>query len=120
MSTNLQTLLRDGLLNNSYDYTALHDTLKNTWTNSYSYLYQLQKSYIEYEERTFLSDDIVSRDVTDIGHLYINKSLEVCFDIDYDFIHVINREEFKRSRYYINRFTFKDMVNNPQIFLFIF
>lgn len=116
MSTNLQNLLRDSLLNNTYDYSVLHDTLKNTWTNSYSYLYQLQKSYIEYEEHTYISNDIVSREVNNIGHLYVNKSFEACFDIDYDFIHVTNREEFKRSKFYTKKFTFNDMVDNPQIF----
>lgn len=116
MSVNLQTLLRDAILNNTYDYSVLHDTLKNTWTNSYSYLYQLQKAYIEYEEKIYHSNDIDSRNVTDIGHLYVNKSYQACFDIDYDFIHVCNRDEFRRSRFYSSQFSFTDMVDNPNIF----
>ena len=146
VSTNLQNLLRDALLNNTYDYNVMHDTLKNTWANSYSYLYQLQKSYIEYEEHEYISNDVASRDATHIGHLYINKLLQPCFDIDYDFIHVINREEFKQSKfnkdyrcicgkstghesvdkecnecktlvkYRASTFTITDMVDNPHIF----
>lgn len=115
MSTNLQNLLRDALLNNTYDYSVVHETLKNTWTNSYSYLYQLQKSYIDHREYTFISNDNESRENT-IGHLYVNKSLQACFDIPYDFIHVVNREEFKHSKFYEVCFTFNDMVDNPQIF----
>lgn len=116
MSNNLKNLLRDSLLNNTYDYKVLHETLNDTWTNSYSYLYQLQKSYIEYEEHTYISNDIVSRDVTNIGHLYLDKAQNACFDIDYDFIHVSNREEFKRSKFYNKKFSFTDMHNNPKIF----
>ena len=116
MSTNLQVLLRNALLNNTYDYSILHDTLKDTWVNSYSYLYQLQKNYIEYEEHTFISSDVNSEDTKIIGRLYLNKSFEACFDIPYDFIHVCNREEFKRSKFYNTTFTFNDMTNNPSIF----
>ena len=117
MTNDLKILLRDALLNNTYDYSVVHETLKNTWTNSYSYLYQLQKSFIEYEERTYISNNNESKDFTHIGHLYLNKSLYACFDIDYDFIHVSNREEFKRSEFHNTQFTFNDMVNNPNIFL---
>ena len=116
MSTNLQTLLRDSLLNNTHDYSVIHETLNNTWVNSYSYLYQLQKSYIEYEEHRYLSGEQYSRDTSDIGHLYVNKLLKACFDINYNFIHVSNREEFKRSKFFKNPFTINDMINNPKIF----
>ena len=51
MSAQLQTLLRDALLNNSYDYDAMHNSLKKTLMNSYSYLYSLQKANIEYVKK---------------------------------------------------------------------
>lgn len=116
MSTNLQSLLRQALLNNTYDYNVLHDTLKNTWTNSFASLYQLQKSIIGYDEHVYFSGDEFSREVENIGHLYLNKYGNACFDIDYDFIHVCNREEFKRSKFFMSDFSFTDMVDNPQIF----
>ena len=50
MSENLKALLKESLLNNSYDYDAMHNTIKNTWMNSYSYLYYLQKAKVSYEE----------------------------------------------------------------------
>ena len=105
MSTNLETLLRDSSLNNTYDYKALHQTLRDTWTNSYSYLYQLQLSFIEYEEHTYISNNTVSREINKNGHLYLNKSMKACFDIDYDFIHVCNRKEFKNSSFFESSFT---------------
>lgn len=116
MSTNLQNLLRESLLNNSYDYDAMHNTLRHTWENSYSYLHTLQKSYIEYEEMHYFSNDIDSWNTKKIGKLYVSKLLEACFDIEYDFIHVCNREEFYHSDYYFTQFTIADMVSHPEIF----
>lgn len=116
MSANLQNLLRDSLLNNSYDYSSMHNALKMTWENSFSYLYKYQQNYIEYEELHYYSSDTLTRDREKIGKLYCNKYNEACFDIEYDFIHVCNREEYYHSKYYLNRFTFMDMVNHPEIF----
>ena len=116
MSTNLQNLLRESLLNNSYDYEAMHNTLRHTWENSYSYLYTLQKSYIEYEEMHYFSNDTVSWNSKKIGKLYVSRLLEACFDIEYDFIHVCNREEFYHSEFYFTQFTIADMVEHPEIF----
>lgn len=115
MSDNLQNLLRESLLNNSYDYTSMHNVLRKTWENSYSYLYALQKSYIEYEDLEYISNN-TDKSVKRIGRLYTNKSLDACFDVDYDFIHICTREEFHSSKFYFNTFTFTDMVNNPDIF----
>ena len=117
MSSNLQELLREALLNNTYDYDVVHNTLSTTWKNSYSYLYTLQKSFIEYEEFFYFSNDEDSRNSKYIGHLYLDKQINATFDIDYDLIHVMNREEFRTSQYYQTRFTIYDMVYNPDIFL---
>ena len=116
MSTNLQNLLKEALVNNSYDYTSLHKALKYTWMNSFSYLYTLQKSYVEYEELFYFSNDEESRNSKRIGHLYIDKLIRACFDIDYDPIHVCNREEYYTSRFYQTEFTVNDIVYNPNIF----
>ena len=116
MSSNLQELLREALLNNTYDYDAAHNTIVNKWKNSYSYLYTLQKSFIEYEEFFLFSNDSDSRNSKYIGHLYLDKQINATFDIDYDLIHVMNREEFRTSPYYQSRFTIYDMIWNPDIF----
>ena len=57
MSENLQNLLRESLLNNSYDYSSMHGALRMTWENSYSYLYNLQKNYVEFEDLEYISND---------------------------------------------------------------
>lgn len=116
MSENLQNLLREALLNNSYDYDAMHNTLKRTWMNSFSYLYGLQKSYVEYEELFYFSNDSKSRNSKKIGHLYLDKLIYANFDVDYDLIRVYDREEFRRSEFYMNRFTIEDMINHQEIF----
>ena len=116
MSTNLQYLLRNSLLNNTYDYKSVNETLDKTWVNSYSYLYHLQKSYIEFEHLKYNSGDTSSREIKDIGHLYLNKSHKVCFDINYDFIDVCDREAYKHSKFYNSTFEFTDMTDNSDIF----
>lgn len=115
MSENLQNLLRESLLNNSYDYDSMHGVLHMAWENSYSYLYDLQKNYVEFEDLEYISND-TDKDVRRIGRLYVDKMLNARFDVEYDFIHVCDREEFRNSKFYFRNFTFYDMVNHPDIF----
>ncbi len=116
MSENLQALLKEALLNNSYDYQAMHDTIKTSWMNSYSYLYYLQKANIAYEELFFYSNDKDSRDHTKVGKLHLDNLFYATFDVDYDLISVYTREQYRLSEFYQNKFTFEDMVYNPDIF----
>lgn len=116
MSENLQTLLRMAFLNNSYDYDSMDLAINKTWMNSYSYLYGLQKSHVDYEELFYYSGETISRNAKKIGNLYLDKLLYANFDVDYDMIHVYNREEFRRSEFYNKFYSFKDLVNNPKIF----
>lgn len=117
MSENMSTLLRDALLNNSFDYSSMHDTLKNTWHNSFSYLYEKQKAFIEYKELFYYSNDDVSRNSKLIGHLYVDKWNRASFDIGTDLINVCNREEYRRSRFYQKEFSSIDLITNQSIFL---
>ena len=48
MKYDLQTLLHDALINNTYDYEDMHRTLDSTLESSFSYLYFLQKARVEY------------------------------------------------------------------------
>ena len=56
MSENLHKLLRDALLNNSYDKPSMDLSLTMTHENSYSYLYALQRSIIDYDEFHYKSN----------------------------------------------------------------
>lgn len=117
MSENLQKLLKEAFLNNSFDYDSMHDSLKKTWMNSYSYLYALQKAYVEYEELFYFSNDDVSHNSELIGKLYLDKMIYANFDVEYDLIHVYSREKFRTSRFYLETFTSEDIMSNPDIFL---
>ena len=117
MSKDLQQLLHDALLNNSYDYGPMHSTIVHTWKNSFSYLYNLQRDYIQYEEMFFYSNDSTSHNNKLIGKLYLDQHIYANFNVDYDLIHVFEREEFKLSKFYNNEFTIQDIADNPKIFL---
>ena len=116
MSDNLQAMLKRAFLNNSFDYDSMDTEINKAWTNSYSYLYTLQKSYVDYEELFYYSGDVISRDETKAGRLYLNKSLYACFDVDHDLIHACNREEYRRSDFYYKEYQFTDMISNVSIF----
>ena len=75
MSDNLQTLLKRAFLNNSYDYESMDKAINKTWMNSFSYLYGLQKSAIDYEELFYYSGETISRNSKKIGNLYLDKLL---------------------------------------------
>ena len=103
-------------LNNSYDYNSMDLAINRTWMNSYSYLYGLQKSHVDYEELFYYSGETISRNSKKIGNLYLDKLLYANFDVDYDMIHVYNREEFRRSEYYNHFYSFGTLVEHPEIF----
>lgn len=117
MSENLQRLLQEALNNNSYDYSSMHGELKKTWENSFSYLYTLQKSYIEYEELFFYSNNDESRNSKHIGHLYLDKFNRASFDIDYDLIRVYTREEYRTSNFYLREISIQKVIDHPEIFM---
>ena len=116
MSKNLQLLLQEALNNNSYDYSSMHLELKKTWENSFSYLYGLQKSFIEYEELFYYSDNEINRNSEHIGHLYLDEINRAMFDVDYDLIHVYTREEFRTSSYYQKEIPIQTVIDHPEIF----
>ena len=116
MSSNLQNLLRDAFLNNTYDYESMDKELNKTWKNSYSYLYTLQKDYIEYEELFYFSNDVENRNSKELGHLYLSASGKACFDVDYNFIHVVDREEYYRSKYFQKPVSLETVAKNKSIF----
>lgn len=116
MSENLQNLMRMAFLNNSYDYDSMDKAINRTWMNSYSYLYGLQKSHVDYEELFYYSGETISRNSKKIGNLYLDKLLYANFDVDYDMIHVYNREDFRRSSYYNTFYSFSDLAEHPEMF----
>lgn len=116
MPNNLPEILKPALMNNSFDYDAMERAIKKAYYNSYYYLYERQVAEVNYNEFFYYTNDIDSRKRHESGRFYLNKSLKAVFEIDYDIIGNVNREEYRRSRFYQKEFTFMDMVYNPQIF----
>lgn len=124
-----RTDINEALLNNSYDYDATSKTLTETWENSFSYLYALQKSYIKYEEffaySSNESDDpsvlqwTSTRDRKTAGHLGVNRFGHAFFDIDYDMIGLTQRERYRESVYYNRLITPDDFMYHPEVFRLI-
>ena len=119
MTEAIQNQLREALLNNTYDHESTHLALKKEWENSFSYLYRLQIEKILYDEYHYYSNDATGKTPDIIGHLYLDSNIRACFDIDKDIIHVCDREEFKRSNYYLRYFTLQEMIDDGHIFQWI-
>ena len=116
MTDELQKFLKRAFLNNSFDYDSMDTSLIKTWNNSFSYLYVLQQSLIDYAEIYYYSNDDTGKNSKQIGNLYLDKWLYANFDIDYDVIHVYQREEYRRSEFYYRPYTIQDMMEHPEIF----
>lgn len=119
MTEELQNMLREALLNNTYDHSSTHLALKMAWENSFSYLYRLQLEKVGYDEYMYQSNDIRSRRVDLIGHFYLDEYIRACVDIDKDIIHVAGRKEFRLSKFYHQYFTLQDMLEHNEIFQWI-
>ena len=137
MADDLSAMRKSAYLNNSYDQDSTHTALLETFQNSYSYLYELQRKEVEYEEFHYLSSNRVN--VKESGHLYVLNG-RVYVNIFYNTIHIENREAFYRNIknpadasntsggytnnenyktnkfYYKDEFTFEEMINNSEVF----
>lgn len=119
MPETLQNMLREALLNNTYDHRSTHLALKQEWENSFSYLYRMQQEKVGYNEFHYYSNNTTAKDPVTIGHLYLDGMIRACFDIDKDIIHVTDREEYRLSEYYHRYFTLHDMVHDGKMFQWI-
>ena len=119
MPDTLQNMLREALLNNTYDHSSTHLALKMAWENSFSYLYRTQEDKIGYDEYHYYSNDTTAKNPETIGHFYLDGMIRACFDIDKDIIHVSDRKEFRLSKYYHRYFTLEDMIHDGKIFQWI-
>lgn len=119
-SNTLQKLLREALLNNTYDKPSMEGAIKMTLENSYNYLYHLQKQYVGFEERHYTTGGLLSRkDPIKPGQLYVNRYSYACVDIDFEIIDVPSMERYRRSSFYREEFGLQDMIDHPEIFAYI-
>ena len=116
MTEDLQKFLKRAFLNNSFDYDSMDTSIIKTWSNSFSYLYVFQQAIIDYAEIYYYSNDETAKNSKQIGNLYLDKFMYANFDIDYDVIHVYQREEYRTSKFYFKAYNVEDIVSNPTIF----
>ena len=116
LTPSLKDVLSVAYPNNSFGLKALNRSLNYTLKNSFGYLYRLQRSLVEYEELHYFSNDVDSRNTEKLGRLYLDKHLRACIDVEYDLIDVTERESYRRSKFYLQEFSFMDIINNPDIF----
>lgn len=119
-SERLQKVLREALLNNTYDKPSMNGAIKMTLENSYNYLYQLQNEYVGFEERHYQTGGLLSRkDPVKPGQLYINKYGYACVDINFQLIEPGSYERYRRGPLYQSEISFQDIVNHPEIFTYV-
>jgi hypothetical protein len=116
MRPEFKKLLNNALTNNTFDFDAVDKTLDKALKESYSYLYTYEKAIVPYEEFHYKSGDNVSRNITEVGHLYLDNKYRAAFDLDYNFIKSDKRDLYKKSRFNNRRFKIDDIINNPHIF----
>ena len=73
MAETENTMRKNAFLNNSYDQISTHKALIESLQNNYSYLYELQKKEIEYEEFHCFSSNTIDRKKS--GYLYISNKI---------------------------------------------
>lgn len=114
MSDKLQELLSEALINNTFSLDAIDDELSEELVHSYSYLYRLQRSLIDYDTFHFVSKkDILD---TNYGDMYIDSLGRVCMTVEYDLVDNNNRDTYRNSPVYGKELTQHDILENAKIF----
>lgn len=116
MTDELQAILKDALINNTYDYQATHDTIRSVLESSFSYLYTTEQCNIGYSELFYDSNDTIGRDRKKIGKMYYDGK-NACFDTTLSLIIPGKRELFYKSPFYKKTVTFQDIINHRDIFV---
>ena len=107
-STSSEYAHANAFTNNTFSLPETELAIKSTVENSFKYLQDLQKSYINISRFNLTEDDV-----------YILTDDVVCLSVDKDLIDSPKRKIYKRSSFYNKELTLEDIGNNPDIFSFI-
>lgn len=116
MTKSLSGELKRALLNNSYDHDIMKERLTKEWQSSYSYLEGYQDDIVGYDIFSFEFNDETARQPSKIGKFWLDQKRKVCFSLGYEMINTVDREEYRKSKFYMNFFSFDDLLNNYTIF----
>ena len=116
MTESLKALMAETEINNSFDISAVSDTLKMTLENSFPYLYRLQRNVIRYKHFYFPKSRSSTTTEVPFGDMYLDEKMRVCINLDADLIKHTSRDLFFTSKFYNKEFTLQDVQDHPELF----
>ena len=100
--------------NNTFNLKAVEMSLEESKMNAYQYLRQFQLESTGYQRFDFKMQDIYRTNKVNHGWSYVPRRW--LFYIDYEFIHVGKRLDYKRSELFEKDLSYDDIINNPDLF----
>lgn len=107
--------LQEALTTNSFDIGSTDRTLRMALDHSFSYLYRLQRSMVDYEEYFYTTRNVVGN--PDYGDMYIDKKGRVCINFGASLIVSQFREKFRHSKWYKQEIPYDDLSKNRSMFV---
>ena len=104
----------DAYKNNTFDLDVVEKTLEESKMSAYQYLRQFQIDSTGYRRFDFKMQDIYK--TNKVNHSYTLIPRRWVFYVDYEFINVGNRLNYKRSTSYEKDLSFDHIVNRPDLF----
>lgn len=112
------TLLNDLLRNNTFDMTAIEDTLYDIKFNSFKYLHNLQLDLVGYMRFDFKMQDL--KEMQKVNHRAKVFPRKYALYIDNNFIPHEKRHKYKTSTFFNKELSIFDTAKNSDIFEFTY
>ena len=100
--------------NNTFEIKALEESLNDSKMNAYQYLRNFQFESTGYRRFDFNMQDIYR--TNKVNHVWSYVPRRWLFFIDYEFINVGKRLDYKRSKLFEKDLDYNDVANNPNLF----
>ena len=100
--------------NNTFEIKALEESLNDSKMNAYQYLRQFQLESTGYRRFDFNMQDIYR--TNKVNHVWSYVPRRWLFFIDYEFINVGKRLDYKRSTLFEKDLDYNNIINNPNLF----
>ena len=100
--------------NNTFEMKALEESLEESKMNAYQYLRQFQLESTGYKRFDFNMQDIYK--TNKVNHTWTYVPRKWLFFIDYEFINVGKRLDYKRSELFEKDLNYDDIINNTSLF----
>ena len=104
----------DAYKNNTFDLDVVEKTLDESKMTAYQYLRQFQLESTGYRRFNFKMQEIYK--TNKVNHKYMLIPRRWVFYLDYEFINVGNRLNYKRSTLYEKDLSYNDIIDRPDLF----